>query len=239
MARDQTPYCSAVPNPFKNKLARQAIHIGVNRAELVEDLPTFGVPATQPLPPFVFGYNPHLPHPAPDLQKAKALLAQAGYPNGFDVTLHYRNNTAEAAKIIQRQLAKLNIRIKLETGPSMEFLTNIRQHKYSFMLGSMGCPTGDASDVLDNALHSVENGKRFGTLNYGSYANPEVDRAIEQSAEIQDMDLRRDAIQNVMKLVMDDLPWIPVYIDQDVYALHKDLRWKPRNDSFIFAWEMN
>ncbi len=65
VSRDVTPYCTSKQNPFKNSLVRKAIHMGINRQHLIDKLPTYAVPASQPVPPFVFGYNPAIQIPIP------------------------------------------------------------------------------------------------------------------------------------------------------------------------------
>lgn len=238
LIHDQTPYCSVNPNPFKNTLVRKAIHFALDRKTLTSKLTLYASPATQPLPPFVFGFNPRIQPAQFDPDQAISLLRQAGLPNGFEVTMHFRNNLEEAAREVKEQLARIGIRVQLQTLPAPEMLSALRKHQYSMFLASMGAPTGDASDILDSALHSPDPDRRFGVLNYGGYSNPDVDLAIEQSAQIQRMDARRDAIQQIMAMVMEDLPWIPLYTDQDVYLIDKAYLWKPRNDSFIFASEI-
>lgn len=238
LSRDDTPFCSLKPNPFKNKLVRQAINMALDRDSLVSKLPIYASPAVEPLPPFVFGFNPEIRPAGFQVDRAISLLKEAGVP-GFRCTLHYRNNLEEAAKIVQEQLLRIGIHLDLKTAPTPDILPALKHHEYSFFLASMGAPSGDASDILDPALHSVDEPRRYGVLNYGRYSNPEVDRAIEQSAQIQVMDSRRDAIQRIMRTVMDDLPWIPLYIDRDTYAVDSAYVWKPRNDSFIFASEIH
>ncbi|HEY4491469.1 MAG TPA: ABC transporter substrate-binding protein, partial [Acidobacteriota bacterium] len=81
---------NARPNPFLDKRVREAIHIGLNRQTLVNGLTTYAAAATQPLPPFIFGYNPQITAPRSDQQRAKELLEAAGLGNGFKTKLHVR-----------------------------------------------------------------------------------------------------------------------------------------------------
>ncbi len=238
LSRDVTPFCSVQPNPFKNKLVRQAIHLAIDRRRLVMELPTYAVPANQPLPPFIFGYNPAIPAARHDLQEARRLLKAAGLPDGFDVTLHVRKLFEQAGTLVKEHLALAGIRVHLQVLPDTEILPGLRKHQYTFFLSRIGSPTGDASDVTDNCLHSLDAARRYGFMNYGEYFNPEVDRAIEESGRIQQLERRRNLIQSVMKTVMEDVVWVPLYIDQDVFAIDKRYSWKPRNDSFVFVSEI-
>jgi len=78
----------------------------------------------------------------------------------------------------------------------------------------------------------------MGIHNCGDYSNPELDRLIEESAGIDHVGRRRQALESIMERLMEDLVWIPLYVDQDVYAVDRSLAWKPRNDSFILAAEI-
>src|SRR5262249_39171899 len=159
-------------------------------------------------------------------------------PHGFRVTLHVRQLFTEAAMIVKGQLEKIGIVVDVLALSDREILPGLRNHQYSFFLSRIGCPTGDASDILDNSFHSVDPPRHYGVMNYGLYANPAMDRAIEDSAGIQFIDSRRDAIQNIMDTVMQDIVWVPLYVDQDVYAMTNNVQWKPRSDSFMLASEI-
>lgn len=239
LERDRTPFCDAASNPFKNQLVREAIRAGLDTRSLVSRLTTYAVPASQPLPPIVFGFNPQISQASYDPSLAVSLLQQAGYPNGFHVTLHVRQQFGEAAAIVKEQLARIGIRIDVQALDDNTILPGLRKHQYSFFLSRIGCPTGDASDILDNCFHSVDSERHYGVMNYGLFANPEMDRAIEESAGIQSIDRRRDAIQNIMSRVTKEVVWVPLYIDQDVYAMDSSLSWQPRSDSFVLASEIS
>ena len=237
--RDITPYCKTKPNPFKNPLVRKAIYSGIDRARLIADLPTYAVTATQPVPPFVFGFNPQIMLPAYDPAASRALLAKAGLPKGFEVTLHVRQILRETGELIRDQLAKIGIKVDLQVLPDTDFFARLDTKDVSFFLSRVGATVGDASDVLEPQIHSFDNLRHYGVRNYSGYTNETVDRQIENSAEILKVDDRREALQSIMSTLMTDLPWIPLYIDQDVYALDDSFSWQPRHDSFVFAYEIS
>lgn len=239
LLRDETPLCSVKPNPFKNKLVREAMNLGIDRKRLVSRLTNFAAPATQAVPPFIFGFNPEIPAPVFDPQRARALLKEAGLPDGFRATLHARSMFHEAAENVRDQLAGIGIQLDLRVLPDPELFDELDKRKASLFLSRLGCPTGDASDILDNSIHSVDPVHHFGRSNYGDYSNLEMDRAIEESARIQNLEKRRNVLQEIMSIFMRDLVWIPLYVDQDVYVVNNEFSWKPRNDSFILAWEID
>ncbi len=236
--REETPYCDTRPNPFKNPLVRKAIHRGINRNHLVENLPTYAVPASQPVPPFVFGYNPGIKIPEYHPEEAKRLLAEAGFKTGFGVTLLVRQILQETGALVQQQMGALGIRTNVKIVPDNEFFKALDTQDFTFFLSRVGATVGDASDVLEPQLHSKGSHEGYGVRNYIGYRNLEIDRAIDESSKILKLDDRREALEKIMSTLMEDLPWIPLYIDQDVYALDKTFVWKPRHDSHVFAFEI-
>ena len=68
--------------------------------------------------------------------------------------------------------------------------------------------------------------------------DPEIDRITRENTEVMNIADRRRVLQEAMSKLMDDLVWIPLYIDQDVYAMDRSLSWQPRHDSYILAEEI-
>ena len=236
--RTITPYCNVKPNPFRNPLVREAIYHGIDRNKLIADLPTYAVIASQPVPPFVFGFNPRISPPAYAPDQARQLLAKAGVPDGFRVTLDARQILQETALLLKDQLGKIGIQIDLKILPDSEFFKILNSKEDSFFLSRVGATVGDASDILEPQIHSTDAVRHYGVRNYTGYVNLAVDKAIEDSAGIIKVEDRREALQEIMTVLMKDLPWIPLYIDQDVYALDNSFIWHPRHDSFVFAYEI-
>src|SRR5207249_2658676 len=108
---ERTPFVPGRANPFRDRRVRQAISLAIDRPALVSKLSTYAVPASQLVPPFIFGYNPALKEPVHDPARAKALLAEAGLPGGFDATMHVRKLFGEAAVIVKEMLGTVGIRV--------------------------------------------------------------------------------------------------------------------------------
>lgn len=239
MWRDVTPHCSARSNPFKSVLVRQAINVAIDREQLVAALTTHATPCWESVPRSVFGFNPKIPAPRSDPRAARSLLARAGYPDGFAVTLHTRRIVAETAALVQAQLARVGIRVTTEILPDDRFFGILDRHEASFFISRFGCPTGDAEFILENAVHSPDPIGPYGGSNWGRYANASVDRAIEECGGLL-VDTRRLALlQSLMQALAEDLPRIPLYGDQDAYAIDNAYAWQPRNDGCILASEVH
>ncbi len=238
MWRDTTPYCSASSNPFRNVLVRQAINLAIDREQLVNALSTHAVPCWESVPRCVFGFNPTLHPPSPDPSLARKLLTRAGYPDGFAVTLHTRRMLAETAALVQAQLGGVGIRVTIEALPDDRFFEVVERHEASFFISRFGCPTGDAGFILENAVHSPDPNVPYGGSNWGRYANTSVDRAIEECGGLLLETRRLASLQSLMWVLTEDLPRIPLYSDQDGYAIERAYSWQPRNDGYILAHEI-
>lgn len=235
---ETNPFAKTRANPFRDRRVRRAIGLAIDRTRLVNTLSSYAVPATQPVPPFIFGYDPALPKPRPDAAKARSLLAEAGYPGGFEVTLHARQIFADAVPSIVEQLQDVGVRVEPVILRDADFFGIVSAHRSAFNLTRFGCPTGDASDMLDNAIHSPDSARHFGQNNDGLYSNPALDRLIEDSSQILEMARRRPVLQKVMATILEEAVWVPLYVDQDVYGVAPPLVWRPRNDNFVLASEI-
>ena len=239
LAREITPRCAVRPNPFRNLLVRQALDLAIDRSALIAALPYHAVPASQLVPPFIFGFDPRIRTPAPDRARSRDLLRQAGLPDGFRVTLQTRTLLADAGRLVADQLRTVGIPLDLEVLNDSDYFARMEARDTTLHLSRFGCLTGDLSDILDNVLHSLDPPRHFGIHNYEGYDSPEVDREIEASAEKQSVNARRDALQQIEDRLMNDLVWIPLFVDQDDFAIERGLDWQPRNDGIILASEIS
>jgi peptide/nickel transport system substrate-binding protein len=213
--------------PFRDIRVRRAIDLAIDRDELAAALPAPAVPVRQLAPPFIFGYDPSLPVSRPDRAEAVRLLAAAGYPRGFDVALDVRRPFEPAAREVARQLARVQIRARVWVHSDLELAPAENRRALSFALDQFGCTTGDVSDILDNVI-----------LNTTGYSQPEIDRLIEESSTIADSTSRRALLQTIVGRAMQDLALIPLYADEDIYAVDRSLAWRPRNDGMVLAAEV-
>lgn len=232
------PDVGGAKNPFRDVRIRRAIHLAIDRSRLVKELSTFAVPASQPVPPFVVGFNPALAEPTRDLAEARRLLAEAGHPDGLDVTLTTSTRFSDAAQAVANLLAGAGIRVRVEALPLSEYDERIEQRNVSMFLAQFGCLSGEAGEVLEKGIHTPDPARHIGTMNYGRYSNPALDQKIEAAAKVPSLVDRRDALQHLIAEIMKELVWVPLYNDQDVFAIRKPYVWKPRNDGLVLAWEI-
>ena len=213
-------------NPFKDKRVRQAVYQAINVELIVQKvLRGQATPTGAFLSSRVDGVPPELDRRLPyDPAAAKTLLAQAGYPNGFAVTLDcvniaYRENVCQAATAM---LAQVGIRTSLRSAPTNQFFPKLSQGTASFIEFGW-TPTTDAWASLNALFHSWEK-SGAGTFNAGRYSNPQLDTLIDGIRVEPDMTRRRAMIATALRLIRDDLPYIPLYRRTLSWAMNKKVQ---------------
>ncbi len=222
--------------PFSDRRVRQAISLAVDRGSLVErNVMGFGLPANQLVPQAIFGYDPRLPELRHDPVRARALLKAAGFRRGLKLPLLIPDTRMTFGQELRKQMAEAGIDLELMVREREAFF-EAQDTSSFFLLGSISI-SGDASDLFDDVIHSPQGA--YGRDNQGRYFNPGADRVIEASSGYLDQAQRLKALQEAMKLVMADLPRIPLYVEEEIYVLSDRVSWQPRLDMMVFAKEVN
>jgi peptide/nickel transport system substrate-binding protein len=239
-ARDELEFSDVKGrNPFKDLRVRRAVYHAIN-AQLIIDkvLRGQGVPTGAFLSTLVDGSPPELDKRLPhDPAKARALLAEAGYPNGFAVTLDcvnvaWRENACQA---MAAMLTQVGIRTTLRSSTTSQFFPKLSQGTASFIeYGWTASP--DAWNSLNGLFRSFEKGG-FGTFNAGRYSNAKLDTLIDQIRTEPDLTRRRAMVTTVLRLVAEELPYIPLYRRTLTWAMAKKVsavQWP--NDTIELRW---
>jgi peptide/nickel transport system substrate-binding protein len=238
--RERSPHVVGGRNPFRDLRVREAVHLALDRTRFAGLLRGPAVPAYQLVPPYIFGFDPDLPVPVHDVARARALLAQAGWPEGFRVTLHARELLSDGAEAVRELLAPAGIRVDVRLLPESEYFeaTGAARRDFAMALTRFGCPTGDAANFLDAALHTREAATGLGRANTGGYSSPEADRLLAEAARTLDPPRRKAVLQRLMRLALHDLPWIPLYVEEEVYLSRPQIAWEPRLDNYVLLAEI-
>jgi len=227
--------------PFDDVRVRQAMNYAVDVKAIIENvLNDLARPIDNPLLPEAFGYV-STPIYSYDPDKVKSLLAEAGYPDGFEMELDTQPPLKEVAEILAGQLSAVGIEVnvniiekaalydKYEPGGSQTFLT------------SWGNSEADADGMLSKQFHS----KRYGcdllvdpspgcAGFYTGWANAEVDAAVEAGAMDVDPARRKAFYYNALKIIVEETPWVFLYNPAEIYAQGDQVQdWVPRSDALI------
>lgn len=218
--------------PFDDRRVRRAIHLAIDREAMVEEhLHGLARPVGQMVGSTILGHDPDLELPEADPETARRLLAEAGHPDGLDVRLQaWEGSTIEP---IVQDLGRVGIRVEPERMPWPELLERRSVGDVSFLFGSMIFATGDASDFFEPAAHTRDEAAGYGQLNDVRYSNPELDALIEQAGAVFDMETRRELYSRAMGLLMEDLPYVPLYIPVASWGLREGIEWTPRLDGRV------
>lgn len=220
-------------NPFRDRRVRQAIHLAIDRQALVAGLPNDASPANQLVPRHVFGFDTSLPEVVPDRVQARALLRQAGYPEGFAVSLHTREILKEAALPLVDQLATVGIRARVVVLPDPRYFDLLDRRETSLWLDRWSCTTGESGEMFENAFHSPDPARGLGGFNESGFSDPAMDRAIETALALEDLQRRRVALADLMARIMHEAIWVPLYTDDEVWAVRRSFVWRPRSDFWL------
>lgn len=200
--------------PFNNPKVRQAISHAVNKEALIENFyEGTAEPAKNPMPPTLSGYNDEVKDYEFDLEKAKKLLAEAGYKDGFKVDLWampvprpYMPNGQKVAEALQADFEKIGVKANIVTMEWATYLEKVQAGESSlFMLGW----TGDNGDA-DNFLYTLLDKDAIGSNNYSRYANEEVHKLLLDAQAETDEAKRAELYKKAQEIIHADAPWVPL-----------------------------
>ncbi|RMF85073.1 MAG: ABC transporter substrate-binding protein [Nitrospinota bacterium] len=230
------------PNPFLDKRVRQAIYYGVNEDELLQYvMEGSGQAAAQMIPPPVFGYIPDLERYPYDPEKAKKLLAEAGYPQGFSVRLDTPNdryiNDEELAVAIAGQLKKIGLNVTVNAQPRAIFFPKLmRQYENSFHLSGWAGSIGAYNLLALVGCFDKKTG--FGRANYGQYCNPELDEVIKTINRTIDPKERMKYFRKAAEIIHEEVPKIPLHYQELIVGISNKFDMDVRVDEQIWAKEI-
>lgn len=199
--------------PFDNKLVRQAVNYAINKQAIVDAFfEGRAQVAANPMPVSISGYNEAIePYPY-DPEKAKSLLAEAGY-DGKEIELWampvprpYMPDGAKVAEVIQKNLEDVGIKSKIVTFEWATYLEKAKNGEAdAFMLGW----TGDNGDA-DNFIYTLLDKDNIGSNNYAYYSNDEVHDLLIKAQSETDENVRNDLYKKAQEIIHEDAPWVPL-----------------------------
>lgn len=237
--RDDSPFVkakdgSAIKNPLKDARVRKALSMMIDRQQISDRIMDgTATPTGQMVPEGFVGYTPSVGVPAYDVEGAKALLAEAGLPDGFTITLHGPNNRYQNdAKILQAvsQLwARAGLTSSVEAMPKNIFFDRATNRDFSAFLVGFGTTTGDSIRGMEQVIGTFDEAAGTGGFNRGRYSNPAFDQLIKAASETFDATERQKLLEQATELAFTtDQAVIPLHLEQQIWAMKKGLTFDAR-----------
>jgi peptide/nickel transport system substrate-binding protein len=250
--REDSPFVKAngggaIKNPLLDVRVRKAISKAINRPAIVERvMEGVAIPAGQLLPEGFFGVSPKLKPEPYDPEGAKKLLAAAGYPDGFELTLHGPNdryiNDAKIAEAVAQMLSRVGIKTAVETMTKAVYFSRAssggpnKSPEFSFILVGWGSGTGEASSPLKSLLATYDKSKGMGASNRGRFSDAETDQLITKALATNDDAAREKLLQQATERAIGEMQGIiPLHYQVNTWAGRKGLSYVARTDEATLA----
>ena len=226
---------------------RKAMYMAITEDEIIEKVMRgHAAPAAQIPDPPTIGYNGTIKRLPYDLEMAKKLMKEAGYENGFDITLTGPNDRyvqdEKIAEAVAKYLAKIGVRVKLDVKPKAIFFPEVNQGKTDFYLIGWFDGTFDMGRTYFKLAHTRDPDRGFGEWNGANFSDAEIDKLLESTADIVNPQERGKVLQQLNKMAMvDKITWIPLHYQEDLYAIQKGkgIKFQPRPDRWLVYKEIS
>jgi peptide/nickel transport system substrate-binding protein len=238
--RDQLLYSSVKgKNPFKDRRVRQAFYQAIDieaiRTRIMRGAAT---PTGLMIAPGVNGFDPALNKRLPyDANAAKKLLAEAGYPDGFEVGMHCPNdryvNDAEICQAIAVMLARIGVGVDLAAEPKATYFPKALSREVSFYLLGWTPGTYDSHNPLFSVMSTPGEGGR-GQFNLGWYSNAKLDDLTRAIGSETDQGRRQAMISEAFRLHADDIGHIPLHQQMLTWGMKRNVELVQRADNFNY-----
>ena len=241
--RDELLYSSVKgKNPFKDKRVRQAFYQAIDietiKSRVMRDA---SAPAALMIGPGIKGFVPELNKRLPyDPEASKKLMAEAGYPNGFEVGMNCPNdryvNDGEICQAVAANLARIGVKVNLQTETKVTYFPKILSRNTSFYLLGWTAGTYDAHNPL-TALMATPTDKGQGQFNLGAYSNAKIDELTLKIQSETDQGKRNAMIKEAFEIHANDIGHLPLHQQALAWAMKKNIELTQLPDNFMpYRW---
>ncbi|CAM3447341.1 ABC transporter substrate-binding protein [Paracidovorax anthurii] len=219
-------------NPLRDVRVRQALSVAIHRKAITDRVLQGTVTeANQWMPKGSFGYNPDVKDIAYSPDQARKLLAEAGFPQGFQLTIHVPGDrypqAPETVQAVAQFWSRVGVKTKVEVVPWAVYSSRANKNEFAVSVIAWGNGTGEAGYGLLQTLATNDAQRGRGSNNWGRYSNEAVDKALD-AATVEFNSQRREAVfRHAAKLVTDDVGQIPLFHYQNIWASRKGLKVVP------------
>ncbi|MCG7360572.1 ABC transporter substrate-binding protein [Roseomonas sp. ACRSG] len=222
-------------NPMLDLRVRQALSIAVDRKALADRLMHgMATPTAQWMPPGTFGYAPSIEVPDADSEHARRLITEAGFPDGFRLTLHASNdrypNDAATAQAVAQMWTRVGVKTQVEALPGAMYVSRGAKQEYAIGLWGWSSAQGEAGALLVAFLMSYNAARGEGPNNHGRYSNPQLDGLARKALSTLDDAERERLLIQAVEMAMGDAAIVPLYLHDNFWATKKGVTYTPRMD---------
>ena len=230
-------------NPFRDGRVREAVNRAINADAIVQTIMRGNAErAGLLISPAINGYRAALDRPyAYDPDGARALLAEAGYPDGFSFALRcpndrYINDEAICTAVVG-MLAQVGLDVDLIAEPVSGYWQNLRDDQFDMYMLGWSPGTFDAEHPIRFLMATPNPELRLGSWNFGEYSNPRVDELLPRIQRELDAERRQAMIDEVHTILHDEAVYVPLHVQPLVWASREDIAVTQRADNFfILRW---
>jgi len=224
-----------MPGPWQDARVRKAINLAIDMDTIIKTvLEGHGQVLGVPLEKEAFGFNPNIKWYGYDSERARALLREAGYANGFEMTLHAPNrrymNDIEVMQAMAQMLSKVGIKAKVEVWEQSVYTTKWRKREllpaYMTAWGGAGVFDGD---LLTSSLHSKSA--------LAIFKDDALDKMLEEAQATSDPERRKAIYWKAQELIYEQAPIIKAYQQAHIFGVSNRLDWKPWVDNMLFLYD--
>ncbi|MDV7143827.1 ABC transporter substrate-binding protein [Tropicimonas sp. TH_r6] len=231
------------PNPFQDARVRQAVAQAVNVPAILQTIMRGNAePASQLVSPAMRGYSEaNAARPAYDVEAAKALLAEAGYADGFSFGLkcpnnRYLNDEAVCQAVVS-MLAQAGITAELDAMPVQNYWPELREDNFDMYLLGWSPGTFDAEHPLRFLASTPNADKKLGSWNFGGYSNARIDEMLPMIQSEIDDTKRQAMLDEAATILQDEMAYVPLYVQPLVWGVRANVEMTQRPDNFfILRW---
>lgn len=230
-------------NPLSDVRVRQAINLAIDRGAIANRLmERLALPTGNMVLKTMAGYLDSI-KPIYDPKRAKELLAEAGFADGFRLNLFATNNRlmndAKVSQAIAQMLTRVGIRTSLDSVPFSVITTRYSQGDVSSAMMSWPVPTGEASFPFRALIACPDKDRGWGLVNWGHYCNPKLDATMASALALMDDGARTRMLEDAVRLINADMPIVPLYFQVSTWAARQGIDIAARSDERTSARMFN
>ncbi|MDD7972255.1 ABC transporter substrate-binding protein [Roseinatronobacter alkalisoli] len=236
-----TPGIAGDTNPLQDARVREALALAIDR-EAIQQRLMLGLsePAGELLPAPMFGTNPDRPAIPYDAERARELLADAGYPDGFQIVLGTPNdryiNDGAISQAVAQMWTQVGVQTEVDAKTFSAFIADRNGFNFSAFLAGWGAGTGEMSSPLGALVATRDPDRSLGGTNFARHSNPDIDDRLVEALQTVDDAERERLLREASAIAMDTFAIVPIHYELTTWALAPGLEYEARADQYTLGF---